>query len=109
MFDNVDDDDHARDRVVNEMMRLIDNLDLDQAKSILRCLAIDEENFDSRALATFTETVRATCHRSGSDYDALRHFPNAELARVNREYLLKSMSGSKEAKGAVSKLCGPRV
>jgi hypothetical protein len=98
--------DQARDRVVNEMLLLIDNLDLDQARSILRCFSIDEESFDTRALTKVTETVRATCHRSGGDYDASCHFPDAETARVNREHLLNSLSASREAERAVSDLFG---
>lgn len=99
------DRDEARDRVVNETLDLIDKLDVDQARSLLRCFAIDEENFDSRALATIAKTVRATCHRSGSDYDALRHFPDGRVARLNREHLLRSLAVSAEAERAVSDHC----
>lgn len=98
------DRDESRDRVVNETLDLIDKLDVDQARSLLRCFAIDEENFDSRALSTVAKTVRATCHRSGSDYDALCHFPNGRVARLNREHLLQSLAVSAKAETAVSNL-----
>lgn len=93
----------TRDQVVDETLNLIDDLDIDQARSILRCLAIDEENFDTHALATVTETVRATSGRSQSDYNALIHFPDGKTARLNREYLLKSQAASAETERAVSK------
>lgn len=93
----------ARDRVVDETLNLIDDLDVNQARSILRCFAIDEDNFDTHALATVAETVRATSDRSQSDYNALIHFPDGRTARLNREYLLKSRAASAETERAVSK------
>lgn len=93
--------DEARERVVDETLDLIDSLDIDQARSILRCFTIDEENFDSRALVTVAKTVRATCDRSQSDYNALVHFSNGSDARLNREHLLKSCAMSAEAAKAV--------
>lgn len=94
--------DEARERVVDETLSLIDHLDVDQARSILRCFAIDEDNFDTNALATVVETVRETSDRSQSDYNALIHFPDSKTARLNREYLLKSRAASAETERAVS-------
>ncbi|KAL1850717.1 hypothetical protein Daus18300_012795 [Diaporthe australafricana] len=48
----------ARERVVDETLELIDNLDVHQARSILRCFAIDDESFDARALETITKTAQ---------------------------------------------------
>lgn len=93
----------ARDRVVDETLNLIDALDVNPARSILRCFAIDEDNFDTHALATVAETVRATSDRSQSDYNALIHFPDGKTARLNREYLLKSRAASADTERAVSK------
>ncbi|POS68986.1 hypothetical protein DHEL01_v212620 [Diaporthe helianthi] len=89
--------DEARDQAVNETLDLIETLDIDQARSLLRCFAIDEENFDSHALETVAKTVRATCDRSGNDYDALCHFPSGSVARLNREHLLEALAASAEA------------
>lgn len=94
--------DEARERVVDETLDLIDDLDLDQARSILRYFTIDEENFDRRALVAITNTVRATHDRSQSDYDALLHFPNCTVAKLNREHLLKSQAMAAEAERIVS-------
>lgn len=95
-------DGEERERVVDETLSLIDHLDVAQARSILRCFAIDEENFDTRALAIVAKTVRATCDRSQCDYDASVHFPDGKTARLNREHLLKSKAASAEAERAVS-------
>lgn len=94
--------DEARERVVDETLSLIDHLDIDQARSILRCVAIDEENFDAHALATVAMTVRATCDRSQCDYDATIHFPDLRTARLNRAHLLESRAMSAETQKAVS-------
>lgn len=94
--------DEARERVADETLSLIDHLDIVQARSILRCFAIDEENFDTHALAIVAETVRATSIRSQSDYNALIHFPDIETTRINREFLLKSRAMSAEAERVVS-------
>lgn len=94
--------DEARERIVDETLSLIDHLDVDQARSLLRCFAIDEDNFDTHALAIVAETVRATSDRSQSDYNALIHFPDGETARMNRDHLLKSRAVSAEAERAVS-------
>lgn len=98
--------DEARDRAVGQTLDLVDKLDVDQARSLLRCFAIDDENFDSQALETLTKTVRDTCHRSGSDYDALCHFPSGAVARVNREHLLNALAASAEAETVVSDCSG---
>ncbi|KAJ0117357.1 hypothetical protein J7T55_003771 [Diaporthe amygdali] len=89
--------DEVHERVVDETLDLIDDLDLDQARSILRCFTIDEENFDRRALVAIMNTVRATRDRSQSDYDALVHFPDCRVAKLNREHLLKSQAIAAEA------------
>lgn len=92
----------ARDRVVDDTLDLIDDLDVHQARSILRCFAIDEENFDARALTTITTTIRATRERSRNDYDAQLHFPNNRVARLNREHLIKSRAKFADAEKSVS-------
>lgn len=92
----------ARELMVDETLSLIDNLDVDQARSILRCFAIDEENFDAHALATVAMTVRATCDRSQCDYDATIHFPDLKTAQLNRAHLLMSRARSAETESAVS-------
>lgn len=94
--------DEARERVVDETLGLIDHLDVHQARSILRCFAIDDENFDTHALATVAKTVRATCDRSQCDYDASVHFPDLKTAQLNRAHLLKSRAMSAEPESAVS-------
>lgn len=95
-------DGEERERVVDETLGLIDHLDVAQARSILRCVAIDEENFDTHALAVVAKTVRATCDRSQCDYDASVHFPDWKTARLKREHLLNSKAASAEAERAVS-------
>lgn len=94
--------DEARERVVDETLSLVDHLNVDQARSILRCFAIDDENFDTHALATVVKTVRATCDRSQCDYDATIHFPDIKTARLNRAHLLKSRAMAAETERAVS-------
>ncbi|KAK7698506.1 hypothetical protein SLS64_012498 [Diaporthe eres] len=93
--------DEARERVVDETLGLIDHLDVHQTRSILRCFAIDDENFDAHALATVAKTVRATCDRSQCDYDATIHFPDIKTARLNRAHLLKSRAMSAETERQV--------
>ncbi|KAG6360952.1 hypothetical protein INS49_012020 [Diaporthe citri] len=92
--------DEARERVVDETLSLIDHLGVEQARSILRCFAIDEENFDAHALVTVEKTVRATCDRSQCDYDATIHFPDLKTARLNRAHLLKSRAMSAKTENA---------
>lgn len=65
----MEDEFYARRQEVVQTLQIIDNLELNKALSILRCIATNDLDLDSRGLAMVARTIRETYHETGNDGD----------------------------------------